>query len=212
VVWSYLKGTVYQLKEKLASGAGQEQVLFQTDHIIVPTSWTPDGKFIFFTDIDPKTSRDIWVLPLEGDRKPFVFFASSADDSHAVISPDGKFVAYRSGESDHDEVYVQTFPASAYKVPISINGGMRPRWRRDGHELFFVASDGKLMSVEINMDSGFKPGIPKALFDVAGVRAIQGSDYDVSPDGQRFLFISRVSQSDPPSLAVSLNWMADLKK
>ena len=71
------------------------------------------------------------------------------------------------------------------------------------------------MSVDILTDGGFKPGIPKLLFDVAGAseqRAIRGADYEVSPDGQRFLFMSRVSQSDPSSLAVSLSWMADLKK
>jgi Tol biopolymer transport system component len=212
VIWSERKGPVYQLKQKLASGAGQEEVLFQTDHIIAPTSWSPDGKFIFFTDIDPKTIYDIWVLPLEGDRKPSLFFASPSNDSNAALSPDGKFVAYQSGESGRDEIYVQTFPASADKWTISTNGGIRPRWRRDGHELFYVASDGKVMSVDIKTDGGLQAGIPKPLFDLADVRAVRGNDYDVSPDGQRFLFISRMSQSDPSSLTVSLNWMTGLKK
>jgi len=211
VAWSQRQGAVYQLKAKLASGAGQEEVLFQTDHVIAPTSWTPDGKFIFFNYL-AKTSLDIWVLPLEGDRQPFVFFATPANDSFAVISPDGKFVAYRSGESDRDEIYVQTFPASAVKTAISIKGGVRPRWRRDGKELFYVASDGKLMSVEIKTDGGFNAGIPKPLFEVADIPAIGNSDYEVAPDGRRFLFISRVSRSEPGSLAVSLNWMANLKK
>jgi Tol biopolymer transport system component len=204
--------STYQLLRKLASGSGQEEVLLESSHNIGPTDWSADGKFILLTDNDPKSKRDIWVLPLEGDRKPYVFFQTPVDDTSAVFSPDGRWIAYRSNESGNPEIYVQTFPASGGKWPVSTNGGQSPIWRRDGKELFYITPDGKLMSVEIKIGSTFEPGVPKLLFDVATARTLAGNSYDVSTDGQRFLFTSGQLDTNPASLAVIVNWTAELKK
>jgi Tol biopolymer transport system component len=212
IAWVSLKGSTYQLLRKLASGSGQAEVLLESSKNIGPTDWSADGKFILYTDNDPKSRRDIWILPLEGDRKPFVFFQTPVDDTSAVFSPDGRWIAYRSNESGNPEIYVQTFPASGGKWPVSTNGGLSPTWRRDGKELFYITPDGKLMAVEIKPGSTFEPGVPKLLFDVVTARTLATNTYDVSPDGQRFLFTSGQSDTNSSSLAVIVNWTAELKK
>ena len=200
------------LVRKLASGAGQEEILLEADRPVLPTSWSSDGKFILYTRNELKTKNDIWVLPLEGDRKPFAFFQSPAVDTLAVFSPDGHWIAYQSSESGNSEIYVQTFPVSGGKWPVSNKGGVRPRWRGDGKELFYITPEGKLMAVEIKAGSTFEPGVPKVLFDVATARVLPTTPYDVSSDGQRFLFNSGRVDARPSSLAVVLNWTSDLKK
>jgi Tol biopolymer transport system component len=211
IVWSALKGRTYQLVQKLASGAGQEQVLYESNYPIGPTDWSRDGKFILFTQNDPKTKRDLWVLPLEGDRKPYVFFQSATDDVSPCFSPDGHWIAYRSNESGSTEIYVQTFPASGGKWPVSTKGGLNPVWRHDGQQLFYISPEGKLMAVDVKTSSNFELGVPKVLFDVLTARTTAASAYAVSTDGQRFLFISGKAETNPSSLAVVVNWPSELK-
>ena len=197
--------------KKLASGTGEVEVIAQSKNPIFVTDWSKDGKFVLYTDADPTTNLNIWVLPLEGDRKPFVYFQSPLEDTNGTFSPDGRFIAYQSRESGTYEIYVQTFPASGVKLPISTIGGAIPVWAPSGKELFFIAPDGKLMSVEIGSGNPLEPGKPKPLFDIVAARATQGNDFDVSADGQRFLFISRMAEATS-SLSVVINWTADLNK
>jgi Tol biopolymer transport system component len=211
LAWSVRQGSAVEIRQKLASGAGQEELLLRSDIPVEPTDWSPDGKFILYTVIDSKTRRNIWLLPLEGERQPTLFFQTPAEDQGASFSPDGRFIAYQSNESGRSEVYVQTFPPSAGKWMISTNGGLNVRWRRDGKELFYAAPDGKLMSVEVTAGAAFEPRVPKQLFELNVARTALSTDFDVSADGQRFLFISR--QADASSTyAVVVNWTADLKK
>lgn len=107
---------------------------------------------------------------------------------------------------------MQTFPGSGAKVPVSTKGGLRPKWRADGKELFYITPEGKLMAVEIRGGSTFEAGVPNLLFDVANARSLTGTPYDVAPDGQRFLFLSGRVDANPSSIAVVLNWTSDLKK
>jgi serine/threonine protein kinase len=212
LTWSSYKDQRFVLVRKLASGAGQEETLLETDRPIFPTDWSRDGKFILYSRNEQKTASDIWLLPLEGERKPFAFFQSPRDDRDASFSPDGHWIAYRSGESGTSEIYVQTFPASGGKWQVSNKGGLNPKWRADGKELFFMTPDGKLMAVEIKAGSTFEPGVPKLLVDVITARTTATAAYDVAADGGRFLFVSGRADASPSSLAVVLNWTADLKK
>ena len=213
IVWSsrQVTETRRDIYKKLASGAGEVESIAQSSNPIAVTDWSRDGKFILYTDADPTTNLNIWVLPLEGDRKPYVYFQSPLEDERAKFSPDGRFVAYRSRESGTEEIYVQTFPASGGKWPISTNGGTSPVWAVNGKELFFIAPDGKMMSVEVAAANSFEPGKPQVLFDTVVARTNQTTTYDVSADGQRFLFISRMAEATS-SLSVVINWTADLKK
>jgi Tol biopolymer transport system component len=138
-----------------------------------------------------ETKSDLWVLPLQGDRKPTPFLRTEFNESSGQFSPDGHWVAYTSDESGRDEIYVRDFSSGAAQGSwdaagrwlISKSGGNSPRWRGDGKELFYVASDGKLMSVDVSAKPLFKAGAPRPLFQLpAGF--IGG---DVSADGKRFL-------------------------
>jgi len=210
VVWSERLGTKSRLLKKLASGVGEAEVLLELPVGLAPTDWSPDGKFILYHTFD-NNDRDIWVLPLEGTRTPVPYIQSRFMDWEAVFSPDGKYVAYRSNELGHDEIYVQTFPASSNKWPVSTNGGISPYWPRKGHELFYVQS-GKLMAVEIKAGDTLSVGVPQPLFDIATVRSPRTNDYAVSNDGQRLLFISRGADAVSPPIVAILNWSAGLRR
>jgi hypothetical protein len=144
---------------------------------------------------------------LRGDR---------SDERLRSVLPDGKWIAYASNESQKFEVYVQTFPTGNGKWQVSTNGGVQPRWRRDGKELFYLASDRKLMAVPVRSGSSFEFGVPVPLFatkTVSGAAFYAGysHQYDVTPDGQRFLLNTEADASATP-ITVVLNWTAALKK
>jgi serine/threonine protein kinase len=213
---------VYDLYQKLASGVKEEELLLQTGDDKRPTSCSPDGRFLLYRTLDPKTrKRELWLLPLEGDRKPFPFLRTEFKNVEGQFSPDGRLVAYVSDESGHRETYVRTFsPDDAAvgshtggKWQISTGGGNQPRWRRDGKELYYLAPDGKLMAVEIEMDPVFRLGMPKALFRTPPQSALSvaANSWNPSPDGKRFLFAAPTEQGVTP-FTVVLNWQGALKK
>ena len=210
IAWSSRQITKSEMYRKLASGAGEVEVIAQSNNPIAVTDWSHDGKSILYTDADPVTNANIWVLSLD-DRKLAPYFQTPVEDATARFSPDGRYVAYRSRESGVNEIYVQTFPASGGKWLISTNGGVNPVWAHNGKELFFIALDGKLMSVSVGGGSTFEPGKPQPVFDTIAARTTPGNDYDVSLDGQRFLFISRMADATS-SLAIVINWSAEGKK
>jgi Tol biopolymer transport system component len=207
VVWNDTNQSKSRLITKLASGAGEAEVLLDSAISLYPTDWSPDGRFILYTMTDPVTTRDIWVLPLFGDRKPFAYLQTPYNERDGKFSPDGKFVAYTSEENGGDDIYVQSFPASTEKWTISTHGGSSPHWSRDGRELFYMQNDGKVMAVAIKTAPSFEAGVPQALFDVTAARSAREDDFAVSNDGQRLLFISRGSSEGVlPPLVVVLNW------
>lgn len=186
--------------------SGEDERLFRDRLQSFPETWSPDGRFVAFDKIDPKTSDDIWVLPLFGDRKATPFLATSFAESYARISPDGRWMAYSSNESGKADVYVTRFPQPGGKWQVSSDGGSYPVWRHDGRELFYRARDGKLMAVPVGPGSEFDPGVAVPLFEphaaISDVGA--GTFYDVAPDG-RFLVNVLVERTSPP-VTVVLNW------
>ncbi len=177
----------------------------------LPVSWSPDGNSIVYEVTGPGTNGDLWVLPLSGDRKPFPLLHTPFAESHAQISPDGKWFAYQSNESSRQEVYVQPFPSGSGKWQVSTNGGYFPRWRRDGHELFYMSqtSAGKMMAVDIRSSgSTFENGTPRDLFDspytnLQHAGGFRYHPYAVSADGKRFL-IPYSPSSDAANLTVPI--------
>ena len=121
-----------------------------------------------------------------------------------MFSPDGKWVAYLSDESGRNEVYVQSFPTPAAQWQISTTGGSMPVWSHDGRELFFVSGEGNLMSVPVKTGESFEAGRPIPLFRVR-LRADPRPQFDITPDGTRFLLNALAPRTDPP-LSVLINW------
>jgi len=212
----------HELYQKVATGAGQEELLLESAANKRPTDWSRDGRLLLYGAVDPKTRWDLWVLPMSGDagaRKPAPYLQTEFDESQGRFSPDGRWVAYVSNESGIQQVYVQPFPASGAKVQISTGGGFEPKWRADGQELFFVTLDRKLMAVTVQASpSGrpsLEPGVPRLLFESQiAVTAATGltSYYEPSADGRRFLINAREERAGESPVTIVVNWLAALKR
>ena len=201
------------LYQKATNGAGNEDPLFKSDNSKNPTDWSADGKFILYTEQDPKTGSDVWVLPLGGEQKSFPFLQTNAAEVQGQFSPNGKWIAYSSNESGTFQVYVRGFPTGG-QWQISNNGGGDPKWRRDGKELFYISPDKNLMAVELKGDGPtIEAGVPKTLFEMP-IRGLPGprNYYDVSHDGQRFLIAATPAEAASRPMTVVLNWQSGLKR
>ena len=214
LVFSSTRDGAYNLYLKPASGAGEAELLLQTDNNKGPRDWSRDGRLILYQEQDPETGWDLWVLPLEGERKPSRYLQTGFNEQLGQFSPDGRWVAYNSDESGRTEVYVQPFPASGDKHQVSIDGGIEPRWRPDGKELFYLTADGRMMVAEIFRGETFRAGVPQMLFRAPGVNPVLASTvfhYDVSKDGQRFLIDAAVEGPTQSPVTIVLNWQAALR-
>jgi Tol biopolymer transport system component len=198
----------YHLYQR-ASAGGPEERLLESSAVLYATQWSPDGRFIVYEAFDPKTRGDLWVLPVTGDRKPMVFAATEFSEVQGQLSPDGRWMAYRSNESGREEIYVQPFPPTGGKWQVS-NGGGQPRWRRDGRELYYVAPDSSLMAVSIAAGPTFQAGVPKALFESRVEATGIKYSYAIARDGQRFLLL--IEEPKSPAITVVINWTALLKQ
>ena len=154
----------FNLYLKPTSGAGESELLFQTDNNNAPRDWSRDGRLILFADQNPETGWDLWVLPLEGEKKPVPYLQTEFAEVMGQFSPDGRWVAYASNESGRSEIYVQPYPADGGKWQVSTDGGIQPRWRADGKELFYLTADDRVMAAEIEAGETFQPGVPHMLF------------------------------------------------
>jgi serine/threonine-protein kinase len=202
-----------------ADRSGPQELLLENEEsgATMPTSWAPDGQILAFTrGFNPATgSHDIWMLQREGEQEPWTFLATEAEESGAMFSPNGRWLAYMSNETGRDEVYVQPFSVSGSggTKQISVGGGTEPLWASDGRDLFYRNGD-KMMAVAIEPEPELSVGTPRLLFEG---RFLPGPvwarrNYDISPDGQRFLMIQREKDLMPTELIVVLNWFEELKR
>jgi eukaryotic-like serine/threonine-protein kinase len=234
IVYASLQKGKWGLYRTLSNGSGTEERLFESDLPKVPMSWSPDGKRLVFWVQDPKNAGDLWVLPLDGDKKPEPLIATPYNESHAQISPDGRWIAYTSNSTGgRNEVYVRPFPSGSGVYQVSTNGGDWPRWNRDGKELIFHALGGgafvaAILSAPINgTGAALEATEPKEVVRTAVLNLPHsGGDYhtySLSPDGKRLLVFQYVGAvgtgatlalgPDPTfGLVAALNWSAGLKK
>ena len=201
------------LSWQLADGSGGPERLTNSEHIKRADSWSPDGQLLAFTQFDPPTGRDIWMLRLS-DRKAQPFLRTPFNESVPRFSPDGRWLTYVSNESGRYEIYVQPYPGPGGKLQISTEGGTEPTWNPNGRELFY-RSGNKMMAVAITTRPSFTASKPRVLFEghyvpPPGTRP----NYDVSPDGQRFLMIkpNQAGDAAPAQINVVLNWFQELKR
>ena len=193
---------------RAADGTGSEEQLVKGDNRQSPASWSPDGKVLAFTESNPTTGNDIWMLPFEGERKPLPFIRTAFNEGAARFSRDGRWLAYSSTESGRSEIYVQPYPGPGAKLQISTEGGDGPVWPRNGRELFY-RNGNKMMAVEIATQPSFSAGTPSMLFEISAT----SGQYDVSSDGQRFLMVQQNEQATSATqINVVLNWFEELKR
>ncbi len=197
------------LFQKPADGAGSTTPLF-ADKVLQEYAshpeWTGDGRYLLFRRSDQDA---VFAMPLSGDRKPFPVLQNVRDFS---VSPNGRWIAYvgSSGEVD-----VSPFPNISGTWQVSTGAGLSPRWRRDSKEIFYLSPDHQIMAAQVT-DEGTKLSVGKvqSLFraNVASVAPNAGGNFDISPDGQKFIIVSPVEQKDSQPLTLVTNWPALLKK
>jgi Tol biopolymer transport system component len=197
-----------------ADQPGSEQVLLTSGEAKFPESWSPDGRFLIYVMNTPQNREDLWLLPLEGDRKPVSFLATPYSETDARISPDGRFVAYDSDVSGASEIYVLPFLESGGESGgtwrVSSRGGRTPTWRGDGREIYFVAPDSTMMAAPVTGVAPFRTAPPVPLFKIVSLES-PDTHYDVFPDGKRFLVNQRIASKEEP-INVLVNWSATLGK
>jgi Tol biopolymer transport system component len=210
----------YDIYQKALSGAGVEELLFESGEDKVPTDWSPDGRFIiYYTLNNSKTREDVWILPTFGDRRPIPVLCSEFSESFPRISPDGKWLAYQSDESGVSEIYAGRFlgpggqPATgnlAGKWQISTAGGRSPVWGRNGKEIFYLNPNEKLMVAEI-VATGATIEV-RSIAPLFEARPFSGGNaFDVSGNGKRFVVDSIIDFESSSPIIVVVNWPADLK-
>jgi eukaryotic-like serine/threonine-protein kinase len=200
--------------EKKASGIGQETPLLNSMEPESLDDWSPDGRYIVYRT--GANTNTIYALPLFGDRKPFPVIESEFNKDGSHLSFDSAWLAYNAIESSGPQVYVVSFPKPDQKRQISINGGVQARWRKDGKELYYLSSDGKMMAVDVIASPSLSSGTPHPLFDTGLTNiSFDGDNYAVTADGQRFLLLKplNVQPAAPPQppVTVLFNWLTTLK-
>lgn len=179
-----------------ADGAGEPQRLVEAKGVVVPYSFSPDGRYLAYSELRPEAGYDLWMLPLDlkdpdhpKPGKPELFLRTPFDEYHPAFSPDGRWVAYQSNESGRHEVYVRPFPASsgAGRWQISTAGGGDPVWSREGKQLFFATIPaGHIMVTDYTAaGDSFVPGKPR-LWSNQRIRPVAPFSMDPAPDGKRF--------------------------
>jgi serine/threonine-protein kinase len=209
---TFNSGFPLNLYWQAADGTGKAERLSTSANIQAINSWTPDGQIAAFVEIDPITATDVWIFRAR-DRKAEPFLKTPFNEGAPAFSPDGHWLAYSSDESGHTEIYVQPYPGPGGKWQVSTDGGTEPVWNHNSKEMFY-RSGNKMMAVDVKLEPSFSAGIPKMLFEGPYVRT-PGTfpNYDVSPDGQRFLMLKSAEQeSAPTQIHVVLNWFDELKR
>jgi serine/threonine protein kinase/Tol biopolymer transport system component len=215
IVFTSNRSGQWDLYVKPADGSGEEKLLLKTDEAKFPETFTKDGRFLLFTSRGSKTSEDIWALPLTPGAKPIPLLQTQFNERSASVSPDGRWMAYRSDESGTPEVYVRPFTPDApagtgAKWLISKGSAIGATWRPDGKGLVYLTVTVAVMSVDIDTSKGFQAGTPKLLFNGPTQALINGGS--TSPDGKRFLFPAPPTAGQVVPFTVVLNWAAGLKK
>jgi Tol biopolymer transport system component len=197
-----------------ADGTGKPELLVESEDMLYPSSWSPDGKTLVYEEIGTDKKPHLWMLPVTAGGaagKPVPLRDNSpSGENIGQVSPDGKWIAFVSTESGRREIYVQPFPGPGPKVRISTNGGDAPRWAHSGREIFYWEGEVpvRLMSVALPAGPSPNPGPPQKLFDLPA-----GSTFDVAPDDNHFL-VESISDSGDRSATMNVidNWFEELRR
>jgi Tol biopolymer transport system component len=193
-----------------SDGSSPMERLTNSERIQQPVSCSPDGKTVAIID-----EGDIAMLDV-GSGRVTPFLDSPFSERYPYLSPDGRWLAYTSNESNREEVYVRPFPGPGPKYLISSEGGREPLWARNGKQLFYRKfPPGQMWVVDVRTDGGFSAGKPRLLFEKPGyLHTFPASGYDLSLDSQRFLMVKQEQRKPTPVTEMTLvqNWFEELKR
>jgi serine/threonine protein kinase len=199
-------------RRQLRAPEASEELLLTTPEAKFPTDWSADGRFLLYEAISPKRGLDLWALPMDGSRKAFAVVQTDFNEGLGQFSPDGKWVAYQSDRTGRAEVYLRPFPGPGDDVRVSVDGGAQVRWNSNGKEVFYVATDNRLMAVPIRfLADGIaaESGTPLPLFATTLGNPggpVNRQLYVVAPGGQSFVMNSAAADADASPITVILNW------
>jgi serine/threonine-protein kinase len=192
-------------------GSGPAEPLVASQGLIQEAEWSRDGRVLVYREGPGRTGRDIYFLRPGVDSAPHPFLVTAFDESTPALAPDGRWLAYVSDESGHDEVYVRPFPGGGGRWQISTEGGTEPLWAPNGREIYYRSGADELTAASVGTVPTFSVGARRRLFaTTAYVGNPDFRTYHVSPDGRRFLFMKRLSGAR--ELVVVLNWFQELKR
>ena len=204
----------YDIYTRPLEGTGEPELLVGTPLSQQAHDWSPDGKHLLYTAIDPENGLDLWYLERKQDGSGFdalPFLQTQFRETEPRFSPDGRFVVYRSDKSGRNEIYVRTFPDGENDWQVSTKGGVQPRWSHNGKELFYVEGD-TLVAAAFSTRPTFTTAATTPLFQHAWFGSGH-RNYDVSADGRRFVVVETLEpvEAEPPSIRVVQNWFAEFK-
>ena len=208
VVWAADRDGSQNFFVKVVNDAAAETVLFSSDAPFKgPNAWSPDGTFIIFTQLDPETAQNVWLLDASGHKPPTSLVRGPIRDNGGPVSPDGRWLAYTADDSGRFELFVQAFPSPGRKVQVSDEGAVVAWWSADQRQLVFLGNDLRsLYRVDVLPGDAFRVGAPRKFAtlpeDIIAV--------DAMPDRQRFLALAP-ERTGTGSVTIVQNWHAALK-
>ena len=197
---------------KSSDGEGSATPLLSDEHVKILNDWSADGAQIVYTKQSPQTGFDLWLLDVAtGATRPLT--TTSASETQARLSPDGKWIAYTSDESGQLEIYVASFPSLANRTKVSVAGGGQAQWRSDQAELFYLSLDQTLMASPISTSQTLQVSKPVPLFRTAFAGAPGGARdyYGANATGTRFLVDADLSTNASPGISILVNWTSRLR-
>jgi Tol biopolymer transport system component len=195
-----------------ADGSGSAERLVTSTQHQDAGSFSADGRLLAYAEVDPESSWDIWVVPLDGDRRPIRFRHEPHALYHPTFSPDAQWIAYTSQGSGARQVWVERFPGPGDRFQASTQGGWHPLWSPDGRTLYYQETDA---IVAVELDLGEKPhaGQPRKIVEapLARQNGFSTAPYAVLEDGRFFVLFRSEGARPAPSLRVVLNWVDELQ-
>jgi serine/threonine protein kinase len=200
------KGPMALFQRPVAGGT--TELLYASDSAVFMSDWSSDGQYVLYHQGRTKFG----ALPMSGERTPMVVLDTPFGKDQAQFSPDTRWIAYNADNSGRFEVYVTSFPRGGEEMRVSRDGGVQPRWRADGRELFFLDLESRLMSVDVRDTSGrLEFGVPRLLFQAPVEATPEVELYDVTRDGRRFLMMVPL-ESSASQINVIVNWSSTLAR
>jgi len=170
-----------------------------------------DEEWLVYRSDEADARTVIRARRLRGDTTTIPLVVTGTNSMQAALSPDGRWLAYIGETTGQREVYLVAFPSGDVTRLVSTGGGSEPRWSSDGRELFYKSAN-QLMSVAVTTAPTLTLGTPQRLFSVAGYRGARNrQQYDVTPDGQRFLMIKLLETGTPPEAVYVEQWFTELR-
>jgi serine/threonine-protein kinase len=228
---AYQSGPQVSIMWIRADGAGEPYLLLESKGIAVPYSFSPDGRWLAFGEMAIGTGFDLWMLPLEMTDpdhpkagKPELFLGTSATENSPPFSPDGRWIAYQSGESGFSQVYVRPFVIGSSQISsgaggkwlISNDGGTFPRWSRAGPELLYESSDAHIMVADYVVEGdSFRPSKARRWADTKFLPFRIFSAFDLAPDGKRIALVSRMAEAETKGnlhVTMLVNWFDEVRR